>query len=290
MIKDLYDDQEKTNTNILDNISPVVAKRLSYNPVGRSQVGSPKSILKGTSFKENSKSFFKIEPKKSLFGRGSIQGDSDDSDSDDSDSSEDSDIDEIIEQQIKAANSHSNESKGDPSSILPKISRKKSMMAKKDTPSSTGFVNEQPAVSNFGPGEFGFTLAPAKKLPMIHKPATGLRPNFKTSPYEPMVKEYKRDPKDNDRVLEAHKKNVANYPNLYRGDDNEADEFKGEKGGAKLFKDDINNIDSGIITENALNYFFKSVEDKQRKMDGKVLDKYQLRAFIFTTDFFRKFA
>ena len=121
-------------------------------------------------------------------------------------------------------------------------------------------------MSNFGPGEFGFTLAPAKKLPFIHNKPSGSRPNYKgpnqPSPYEPLVKDYKRDQNEDNRVMKAHKKNVANYPNLYRGDDRDADEFKGEKGGAKLFKDDINNIESGIITENALNYFFKSVEDK----------------------------
>lgn len=43
-----------------------------------------------------------------------------------------------------------------------------------------------------------------------------------------------------------------------------------------------------MVTENVLNFFLRYLEGKQNKMDKKVLEKYGLRTFFFTTDFYRR--
>lgn len=96
-----------------------------------------------------------------------------------------------------------------------------------------------------------------------------------------------------DRLDQLHQKNIKMYPDLFndgpgKNQDGKKDQLYAQKGKVSVFNSDQDKLKTGEMSENVLNYFLKYLEEKQNKMDKGVLEKYGLKAYFFTTDFYRK--
>jgi len=212
------------------------------------------------------------------------------------DDSESSDIDRVIEAQMQRNSARDlDEEDQQAKQFLPSISSmdpsyKSRSINRTNLNQSRKKTTQGPArlpQREFAPGEFGFTVEP-EKLPSL-KPlrtmrASGDLVNLK-NPFD------FTDGDNGERIMKIHQQNVANYPNLYQ-ERTTAPEmvFVGERGGINLFKDDVAKLQQkGEVTEHSINYFMKYLQDKQAKLDSAVLDKYCLKAYFFTTEFYRDY-
>jgi hypothetical protein len=98
---------------------------------------------------------------------------------------------------------------------------------------------------------------------------------------------YSKGKSEEERVMKIHRENVKKYPELYRT--RSIKQLNLKKDNANLFNDDVKNLENEKITENMLNYFFKHMQQKQAGMDQTALTKYGLKAYFFTTSFYRLF-
>lgn len=273
-IKKLFQETQSDFSPILNNVSPIHPNRRSpvfmMSPISNTGRKMPqKSILKKQD-DFGSRAMSRSGKMSSYYGSEESKLDV-----------QDSDLDGIIEDQLNIQNTTF---KSDDYSSLPQI-----QTASNSFPRSpqTEFVREEPTpLNNFAPGEFGFSLAPPKFPNLPDRSMSRLNMNSSNRDHQ-----RRKDTGTNnarDLVLSIHKKNVANYPELYNDKGIDKDkQFKSEKNGAKIFGDDLGSLQSGTVTENMISYFVRYVEDKQSNMKEGILSKYQLKAYFFTTDFYR---
>lgn len=98
-----------------------------------------------------------------------------------------------------------------------------------------------------------------------------------------------------ENVRRAHQSNLYNYPELYK------DQFKEEvpfipnkaivdKDLRVITKDDLSEFEaSGNMSKQLFDFFINYIREKQSSQDQNLLQRYNLRAFFFNTDFYGLF-